>query len=168
MIQAGTYIAHATQWELGLTKEGREQICVQFEILEGDYAGYTLNWFGYFTDKTTERTIQSLRYCGWKGDDLQNLDADGMGTLQVQIVVEMEEATEGKSAGKTFPKVRWVNRLGGGGPIKLERPMDTNQKRMFAARMKLHAKAVPVMTGGYPVSDRAKTETPRDPDDPPF
>jgi hypothetical protein len=161
-IEDGTYTAVARQWEFGLTKGGADQVAVQFEIVEGPYKGYTLTWYGYFTDKTTKRTMESLRYCGWRSDDISTLE--GMGSLLVQIVVAQEEQTEGKNAGKTYPKVRWVNQLGGGGPIKLEKPMDAGQKKMFAARMRMHAKQVPVVKGGYAAPtespSRADTETP--------
>lgn len=158
MIPEGKYNAHAIQWDFGYAgKDNTRQVCVQFEILEGDFAGQCFNWYGFFTEKTKERTIQSLRYCGWKNDDIMNME--GMGTLIVQLDIAHEEQKEGKNQGKTFPKVRWVNRLGGGGPIKLEKPMDMAQKRMFAAEMKMLAKSIAPMKGGYPV-DRAKTEVP--------
>jgi len=156
MIAEGKHNAKAVQWEWGLTKDGKDQMAVQFEIVEGEAAGTRLTWYGYFTDKSQERTLQALRYCGWKNDDIVNME--GMGDLLVQIVVGYEEQTVGKNAGKIVAKVQWVNQLGGGGPIKLDRPMDANQKRMFAARMKLFAKMVPPVQGGYPVANRAKTE----------
>ena len=155
-IEAGKYKAKAKQWELGLTKGDNDQICVQFEIVEGDHAGRTLNWFGYFSDKTMKRTLEALRYCGWMGDDIDRLD--GMGELTVEIVVEMKEQTEGKHAGKVFPEVRWVNQLGSGGPIKLEKPMDVGQRKMFAAKMRLHARTVPMITRADPKVDRVPGE----------
>lgn len=155
LIPIGTYTAKAMQWDLGENKDGSPKLAVQFEITEGEYEGVCITWYGYFTEKAQARTLESLRYCGWSSDDIVTMD--GMGDYLVQIVVEHEVANEGKSAGTTFAKVRWVNRLGGGGPIKLEKPMDMAQKRMFAAKMRMHAKQVPVMKGGYKV-ERAATE----------
>lgn len=155
-IPNGTYTAVAKQWDHGMTKDGtKEQIVVQFEIAEGEQLGKRLTWYGYFTEKTTTRTIEALRFCGWKSDDIVTLE--GMGSLLVSIVVEAEQQVGGKSDGVWYPKVRWVNQLGGG-PIKLERPMDMAQKRMFAAKMKMHAKQVPVVKGGY----AAHAEAPKD------
>ena len=166
-IPDGNYTAVARNWELGLTKGGKDQIAVQFEITEGPHAGVALTWYGYFTDGTTKRTLESLRHCGWSSDDISTLE--GMGTLLVQLVVETEIQTEGKNAGKEHSKVRWVNRLGGGGPIKLDHPMDVGQRRMFAAKMKLHAKGVAVQKGGYTApTERAVTKTDNDDDDIPF
>jgi hypothetical protein len=153
MIEEGTYTAHAVQWDWGFAgTDKKRQIAVQFEILEGPYAGYTITWFGFFTEKTMQRTIESLRYCGWQDDDI--IKMEGMGTLQVQIVVGHEEWE-----GKPRAKVRWVNRLGGG-TIKLESPMDMAQKRLFAAEMRMHAKQVPPIKGGIAAPNRAKTEVP--------
>jgi len=159
MIPEGKYNAHAIQWDFGFAGEkNTRQVCVQFEILEGEFAGHCINWYGYFTDKSKDRTMQSLRYCGWSNDDIMSME--GMGRYIVQLDIGHEEKTEGKNQGKIFPKVKFVNRLGGGGPIKLEKPMDMAQKRMFAAEMKMLAKSVPPMVGGYPAPDRAKTEVP--------
>lgn len=148
MIEPGKYTAVAREWELGLTKEGGDQIAVKFELTEGEYAGQCLVWYGFFTEKTRVRSLESLRACGWKGDDIAALT--GMGDLQVQLVVEHEVQTQGKREGETFAKVRWVNRLGGGGPIKLDRPMDARAKQTFAARMRMHAAQVKPVNGGYP------------------
>ena len=35
--------------------------------------GNSITYFGFFTDKTMKRTIESLRYIGWEGDDLAEL-----------------------------------------------------------------------------------------------
>lgn len=159
MIPEGKYNAHAIQWDFGFAGEkNTRQICVQFEILEGEWAGHCFNWYGFFTDKSKERTIESLRYCGWTNDDIMSME--GMGTKVVQLDIVHEEQTVGKGAGKVHPKVRFVNRLGGGGTIKLDKPMDMAQKRMFAAEMRMLAKSIPPMAGGQNVADRAKTEKP--------
>jgi len=152
----GNHLAVAKQWNWGLTKEGKQQVCVEFEIIEGPDLGKRISWFGYFTEKTMRRTLEALRYCGWRNDDI--MDMEGMGDLQVSIVVEYEERTEGKNAGKSFPKVQWVNQPNTG--VRLERPMDMATKRQFAAQLKLHARQVPIVTGPMAPSssDRAKTE----------
>jgi len=153
MIDEGEYTAKATQWDWGFAgTDNKKQVVIQFEIVEGPFAGHVINYYGFFTDKTKQRTIESLRYCGWKNDDIMAMD--GMGDLLVRIVVKHEPWE-----GKVNAKVAWVNRLGGGGPIKLEKPMDMAQKRMFAAEMRMLAKSVAPVKGGYP-ADRAKTEVP--------
>src|SRR3954462_1979761 len=81
-----------TYAQFGESKDKRTpQVVVNFEIVdEGEQKGRRIAWIGYFTEATTERTIQALRYCGFRGDDLaaaitQKLDQ------KVQIVVEHDE-----------------------------------------------------------------------------
>jgi hypothetical protein len=138
MIPEGTYVAIARTHQWGETKAGTRQIALEFEIVEGDFANRTVPWFGYFSDKTWERTCESLRYCGWKGDDLADL---GALDYQVQIVVEHNEYD-----GKCFPRVAWVNRLGSG-HIKLQKPLPQEELRRFAARMRSRAAGIKEVEG---------------------
>lgn len=149
-VSKGTYPAVARKWDLGTTKSQREDnqvVAVQFEIMEGEFAGSFLTWRGYFTEKAEKRTLESLRHCGWTCNDLSVLT--GMGSTQVEIVVDDEQGQDGK----TYTKVQWVNRAGGAAGIKLNAPMDERQKKAFAARMKGAAAGVPV--GGGPAAKAA-------------
>jgi hypothetical protein len=144
----GSHTAVARQWNWGLTEKGNQQVAVEFEILDGPDAGKRITWFGYFSEKARKRTLESLRYCGWKNDDI--MDMLGMGDLQVVIVIGYEEYEN-----RTRAKVQWINQPSRG--VTMERPMDMASKRMFAAELKLHARQVPVVTGPA-APDRAKTE----------
>lgn len=127
MLKAGTYNAKGVRAQLGLTQNGKEQVAVELAIIdEGDCFGQRITWYGYFTERTTERTLDSLRHLGWAGDDLFNLD--GVDQNEVSIVVEEEEYD-----GKTRLKVQWVNAKGG---LALQRPMDDAQAQAFAHRMR--------------------------------
>lgn len=127
-IQDGTYRARAVGAALGETKGGKEQVAVEFELLTDDLTpGQRITWFGYFTEKTTARTIESLRICGWTGSDLTDLE--GIGANEVELVVENEEWE-----GKTRAKVQWVNKAGGG--LSLAAPLSADKAKAFAARMK--------------------------------
>jgi hypothetical protein len=138
MIPAGNYTAKATgSFDFGTSTGGTEQVAVEVEILEGPEAGRCMTWFGFFTDKTTERTVESLRLLGWQGDDITKLEE--LGSRRVSIVVEHEEYQ-----GQVRAKIQWVNRLGGLG-VKLKAPMDDAARRKFAARMKGFAKAKPAL-----------------------
>ena len=138
MIGEGVFLAVAKDVQWGETKNGKKQVAVQFELLSGDDMGQTVTWFGYFTDGTWKRTMESLRYMGWRGDDLSDL---GPLDQQVEIVVELDEYN-----GKIRPKVQWVNRPGGG-RVKLEKPLGDSELKKFAAQMKQRAKSVPVVAG---------------------
>ena len=120
--------------------KGTKQVLLHFEILEGEHAGTVMPWFGYFTANSTDRTIESLRVAGFKGDDLAKL-VDTPLEQRVTIVVEVEEYD-----GKTRSKVAWVNRPGGGG-MRLEKRMEGNDLKTFAAQLKARVKSKPEVAG---------------------
>jgi hypothetical protein len=123
LLPATTYTAQAVDGYLSYTKDGKEQIVVKFAIVGGQYDGQTVTWTGYFTDKTFDRTIQSLRYCGWRGEDIDDLT--GIDAHEVEIVVDHNTYD-----GKTFARVSWVNQIGG----KARMPAD--DARAFAESIK--------------------------------
>jgi hypothetical protein len=126
--------------QFGFTKENKRQIAVCFEVIDGDYIGHKLTWFGYFTEKTTERTIQALRYCGFRGDDLMTVNEQALDQA-VSITVEHAEYN-----GKISAKIAWVNAPGGGG-FKLSAPMKKNDMRRFAAEMRMAVRGIPDAPG---------------------
>lgn len=126
-IPNGTYRARGTQGMLGETSTGKEQVAVEFELLEEGFVGTRIAWFGYFTDKTQARTIETLRNCGWQGTDLTNLE--GVDANEVSLVIEQEEYE-----GKWSPRVRWVNIPGSG--LALKSPLSADKAKAFAARMR--------------------------------
>ena len=129
MIDIGRYRARAIEWQLGIAETGTEQVAVSFEITEeGPFSSHTITWFGFFTEKTSERTIKSLLVCGWKGDDLTDLS--GLDRNEVELVVEHEVHNNERRA-----KVKWVNRPGAGG-FAMKTPMNDAQKKILAAKMK--------------------------------
>jgi hypothetical protein len=124
-IENGTYRARAVFGQLGETSTGKEQVAVEFELL--DLEGQPrITWFGYFTEKTEQRTIEALRRCGWMGLDLTDLR--GLDSNEVSIVVEAEEYN-----GTWTPRVKWVNAPGG---MALKAPLMGAKASAFAARMK--------------------------------
>jgi hypothetical protein len=130
----GRFKAKAIEGALGFTKGGKEQVAVALEIIEGDHAGTSLTWYGFFTEKTTERTFESLRHLGWKGDDLSDLD----GILDNEVSIQVEE--EDDDQGRTHSKVRWINAPGGG--LAMKERMDDGAAKAFAQRMKGQAMAL--------------------------
>lgn len=129
MIDIGRYMARAIEWQMGIAETGTEQVAVTFEIIEeGPFSGHTITWFGFFTEKASERTIKSLFACGWEGDDLTDLA--GLDRNEVEIVVEHDVHNNERRA-----KVKWVNRPGSGSFV-MKNPMNDAQKKMLAAKMK--------------------------------
>ncbi len=123
MIAAGTYRATPTCWGLGESKNGTEQFVIEFKL--GD--GMKIEAYLFFsTEKNTKRSIQSLRYCGWTGNDIrdvQDLDSD------VEIVVEHEEYN-----GKMRAKVLWINALGGN--VSKQVKMAPDKAKAFAEKLR--------------------------------
>jgi hypothetical protein len=128
-IEDGRYRARGVTAALGRTSTGKEQVAVEFELLDAEgNPGPHITWFGYFTDATYERTIEALRHCGWEGDDLANLS--GVDANEVSLVIKAEEYN-----GKWTPKVQFVNAPGGGG-LALREQLSAEEARAFAAGMK--------------------------------
>jgi hypothetical protein len=149
LIEAGYYKAAAvpittpdgdTYVQFGESKTGKPQVVVNFEILEGPDAGRRIAWFGYFTEKTVQRTVESLRYCGFKGDDLAGAVTQVL-DQEVQIVVAHEEYD-----GKVTARVNWVNRAGGDG-FRMEKTMGRTALTQFAAQLRNAVRQVPEAGG---------------------
>jgi len=125
-INDGTYLARASEWCVRkVGNNGTPAVTVRFRLLELD-GQPAVSWDGWLTEKTLERTIESLRHCGWTGtriDDLQGLDAQ-----DVQLVVENEEYN-----GNWYPKVKWVNGLGGG--MRSEGALEGSELSGFAREL---------------------------------
>lgn len=132
--------ARAVQWEIGITSTGHEQVGVMFEVVDGERSGQRFAWYGHFTEKATDRTLDSLRHCGWVGNDITDLQ--GLDANEVQIVLE-EDTYEGK----TRMKVAWVNRAGA---AIMKTQLDPNAARAFAARLKGIATAHRQQYGAQP------------------
>lgn len=106
------------------SQKGTTGVEIVFVIEPGEeHAGTRVKWIGWFTDKTQERTIESLRYagCTFPGDDITNLA--GLGSSVAQIVVAPD---------KYGPRVDWVN-----DPTKGGKPLDTPALTSFAEQMKM-------------------------------
>jgi hypothetical protein len=149
-------------------EKGTPQVVVAVEILEGEESGRVLTWFGYFTDKTADRTLEALRFLGFKGEDLTTLPSQPL-DQKVEIIVRHEDYN-----GKTQARIAWINRPGGGG-FKLDKPMPANDLRMFAASLKGRLAKVPEVKGERgvpgatpPPASESQREPARPDDDIPF
>lgn len=140
LIPKGKYAARGGDPQFGYTSKDEPQVSVTFTLLaECEDQGREITWFGYFTPKTEPRTLESLRICGWVGDDLANL---GPLDNEVEIVVDHEEYQ-----GEWQAKVRWVNRPGSG-VFKMSKPMGAEQLKAFAKQMRGAARASAEGTSG--------------------
>ena len=110
---------------------------VFFAVLDEGAADSEVTYHGYFTDLTAYRTLESLRHCGWTGDDLLHLE--GLDSNEVQLVVEDEEHD-----GKMRTKVQWVNRAGG---LAVKQPLSPERAHAFAASMQARIRALDAANG---------------------
>ncbi len=136
-MQPGKYRAKATAWGLGETSSGKPEIAIEFGFTSLDLAGQSITWHGYLSEAAFNRTVESLRHCGWKGDDFSDLE--GLGANEVELVVEEEEYE-----GKVHAKVRWVNRAGG---LSIKAPMTGDKVKAFAASMRGKVRAFDAKKG---------------------
>jgi hypothetical protein len=153
MIENGIYLATPMPGAaLGYTSKGTESVGVEFVLKE---SGQRVSWYGYFSEKTTERTIEALRFCGWTGQDLSDLSEIGQDqNVEVNLVIEQEEYE-----GKVRAKVQWVNRAGG---LAMASPLDANQAKSFAQRMKGAVLAFDQKTGPAPKKAQKKNRVDED------
>lgn len=133
-ITTGTWRAKALKGDLGFTLGGKEKVAVVIEFLDEPNRGQRLTWYGYFSDKTADRTLESLMTMGWDGDDLSELK--GLGGAEFQAVVE-EDMYEGKKQ----IKIQWINKLSGDTP-NLGKRMEGGDRASFAQKMKGRALAL--------------------------
>lgn len=133
----GQHKGRAISGELGLTNAGDPQVAILCEVTEdGPFKGHRGTWFGYFTPKSEERTLESLMLAGWDGVALDKLE--GLGTTEIGLAFEPEVS---QKDGKTYPKLAWINRLGGGG-VQMKNKMSPAQAAGFAEKMKGRAAGV--------------------------
>ena len=147
----GNFKARAVEWALGTSKNGKEQIAIMFQIVGGEYDGKTMTWYGYFTENTTDRTLDSLRHCGWSSDSI--LELDTLNANEVEIVVGEEEYTSEAGETKLRSKVQWVNRPQ---KLALKNQMDAGAKAAFAAKMRGRTMAHKQKYGAQPAPTNAK------------
>jgi hypothetical protein len=140
MIAKGTYRAMPVGAALGKTGTGKEQIAIMFEL--ADESGQRIPWYGYFTDATFDRTIESLRHLGWQGADLGDF-AQGLPesvNQEVEIVIDHEADQEGVERAR----VRWIN---SGRGIAVKERLDDQAARSFGARMRSRVAALQASKG---------------------
>jgi hypothetical protein len=146
-MQKARYQGYATALSFGLSSNKNNQIAVTFEITQHDeHHGESITWIGHFTDKTAERTIESLQNAGWQGDDLselEGLDEAGVRAAlpeMVELVCEPEEYAPDNGRPEWILRVRWVNKPGG--RFAFKEPLTGNELKAFAAQMRNTVRSV--------------------------
>jgi hypothetical protein len=132
----GKYRARAKEWVLAEIGANSTP-AVSVEFVFSDPALGKITWDGWLSDAAADRTLESLRYCGWEGDDLTELR--GLDANEVELVIEQEDYQ-----GRSYPKVKWVNR---GGGLAHKTPLTGDKARFFAQQMKDRIRALDASKG---------------------
>jgi hypothetical protein len=142
LIADGGCIAVLRAAQFAETKKGDEQIVLGFEITDPsrpDEVGMHISYFGTFGPNSIDFTVDAIRACGWTGDDVSEVPALAeAGQLANEVRLKIEHETY---EGKLRAKVKFVNKVGGGAKIKLERTLDDDRVKRFAASMKSRIRA---------------------------
>ena len=121
IIKPGKYTAKIVDYGIGETKAGNPQAAVVFEFKDDQERKWSLSWFGHFTEKTIEKTLDALLVCGLHGNDVGAIASGPEGgalDMSRDVSITVEHETDDK--GKTRAKVRWVNRVGGNSFKRME------------------------------------------------
>lgn len=119
MLTEGKYRAKAIAGRFGKSSQKQTPgVAVDLEILDGEHEGEVITWVGWLSPLAHEYTCKNLITLGY--DEATSPEAEN-GQLyekhffskEVQIVVEMEASQ--KNPDKFYPKVKWINELGGPG-----------------------------------------------------
>ena len=134
-VQAGSYKARAVNGDFGTSKsKGTSYVRVGFQIVDGPFAGSTVTWDGWITDKTRQRVVDSLAYCGctFPSDDFTDLT--GLGDQEVEIVVEDNNYQKDDGTTVEASRVAWVNSLAGS--VSVDQRMGDAERARLRASMK--------------------------------
>jgi hypothetical protein len=130
----GNYKAKPVQAILGQSSTGKDQVEIVFVF----YDRKTLTniersgWF-YLTPAAFDRTIETLRVCGWTSDDLSDLSSISETTSPDVEVVMGEEEYEGKIKLKLKYVNKWRER-------QEREPLEPAKAREFAEVMRSKVK----------------------------
>lgn len=155
----GNFKARAKEWDFGVSSNGNEQIAILFVITQGEHAGKTRTWYGSFSDAAIDRTLDSMRHCGWDGDSLATVD--DLSNNEVEIVIEEEEYQ-----GKVREKVKWVNKPAS---LKLQNQLTGTARDAFASKLRGKVVAHKKKYGPQPAPTSGAAQHPHEPganDDP--
>jgi hypothetical protein len=160
VIQPGTYHARATSAGYGVTKNGTEQVGVSFVITSSpnsQYDGAELVWYGFFTPKTEDRTLEALITCGCS--NLATLE--GVTKNEVAIVVNHEPHFE---TGEMQARIQWINKLGG---VAMKTRMSEGEAKAFASKLQGKFLALSQKVSGGTSSPNTRPVSKGSPHDPP-
>lgn len=139
MIASGSYKARGTELRFSKSPDkGTECAVVVLRLEDGPDKGAHIEWVGWLTEKTVERTGASLTLMGYDGNDPATV-----GKNEVSAVVEHESFTRANGEQSVRARVAWINDPNGAGRFQqMTAPEIAGAKdRLRAAMMAFKAKA---------------------------
>lgn len=137
-IKPGKYTARVVDYAFRTTKSGDPEPQVRFRWIDEENNVCEWNWRGSLKEgKAREITLKALGVCGFTGDDLSVI-ADGVSSAaldtskDVSISVILEKGTDGKD----YPKINWVNEVGG---ATFQETIDRGQAKLLLQGMNIKA-----------------------------
>ena len=168
IVPEGEYLAKCSDIAATTSPEkGTDQVEAIFTIDEPGNAfnGRNLGWRGFFSEKTIDKTFESLENMGMASPAAKHMNTlyslSGNGTT-VKVVVEHEVGKDKDGNPKTFAKVRWVNGVGGA-KIKAEKKVVGKDFDAFARKIAAMAGTTAAPASKTPTSEPSKTPTPKSP-----
>lgn len=150
-LSEGNFKAKATALSMKKASTGNKFVAVTFRLVDGPDAGKTINWQGYLTKGTQERTIKALNAMGFDGEKLESC------TREVLVVIENEEYVTEAGEKQIRARVKWVNDPNWSGGFGEELNKGEEASMMNELRgLHLSAKAEPKNTGAeFPYGQNA-------------
>lgn len=132
IIDEGTYRARARKDSATFgvsSKKGTEYVSAQFVIAPDEpFEGRSVPWTGWMTEKAMDRTLESLKMCGWDGVDIERL-----GPLDREVDIVVRHEVDERTGEVREARVAFINEVGSG---PMGRSMDKGQLRSLAQRIK--------------------------------
>lgn len=117
-------VPNSQEW--GYASTGTEQVGIRVMILDGQWEGQSVSWYGFLTENAEVRTLEQLEIAGW--DKSSVIDLPGLGSTEFEL--EIEEDTDPET-GAPYYRPTWINRIG----VAMKKKMDDNAKRALVARL---------------------------------
>ncbi len=147
VLGAGQYVGTIEDYGISESKESKApQAFVKFKIMKGEGDGFAeLTWFGGFSNEIKEGnkkspaqwTVSTLLDCGFSGQEVEDLSTGPEGKT-LELGKEMSLVVEDNDyKGVVRSRIKWVNRLGAGGPKKVSKDELSGKMNTSALRAML-------------------------------
>lgn len=152
LIPEGIYKARATtNWALSETSKGTPYAHVEFEILNGAAKGRTITKDFFFSEKAWKKSVESLRACGWQGDDVSNLAGVERNEVVCKVVHELVTDKDGAPRTDDEGHAIYRNTIAWVGEDRTK-PMEASKlssfRELMRARLRGQADAAPLQATG--------------------